>query len=189
MTTTTYPRVPGDTTGGITTEVGDGGVNPQYMDMRMRNYYNYYNGAPGINIPLPRNLGDFLPPFVYGITNNVQPSVASDPARAKLYDPTRDAYYMYNVPLGTVDRSFWRFFRPNFWFSRIVRSREHHCRKCCSYRDYWWSSKYKDDSRFDNFQCVKSNCNTLPTAKACETNMPYMYNIAPPIQQQQATMV
>lgn len=156
-----YPRLPSDSGVAVTTSptvIDD-------LDLRIRNalvalsnssmnneqnYTNRYN-----NFPWLFNRSD-----------------SRDPARATHYDPYRDGYYMYSLPNGRVDRSLWRFIKPNYWLSYLVPSRETYCKKCCSYRDYFLSSKYKDDPRFDNFQCNKASCGSIPNARACGAPSP-----------------
>lgn len=167
ITTTTFP----------TGQVGMATYDSD-ADARIRAANNQLRGIPVPGASFDPN--SLVPPIVYrgfgaGYNNNM------DPARIKYYDPAKDSWFMYDIPNGTVDRSFWRIFKPNFWFSRLVRSREHHCRKCCSYRDYFLSSKYKDDSRFDNFQCVKSSCTEIPSAASCNIGGPARFNNYSPV--------
>ncbi|ABF70671.1 hypothetical protein [Trichoplusia ni ascovirus 2c] len=206
MSTTTYPRVPGESLSNMQNEIDN--------DLRVRNAMDqirnsqqqaqqvilpppmlqpqimipqqqpqqYQTAQPvyapppqmpvdnNFYLPINRNVVDTLLPYKSVIPGMQGLRGYGDPAKMKYYDPVRDGYFMYNMPNGTVDRSLWRFIKPTYWFSFLTHSREHYCRKCCSYRDYWWTSKYKDDPRFDNFQCQKASCETIPNARACQND-------------------
>ncbi|AYD68178.1 hypothetical protein [Heliothis virescens ascovirus 3h] len=151
-----YPRLPSDSGVAVTTSptvVDD-------LDLRIRNALVALSNSSMNN---EQNYTNRYNNLSWLLSKNVY----KDPARATHYDPIRDGYYMYALPNGRVDRSLWRFLKPTFWFSRLVPSRESYCKKCCSYRDYFLSSKYKDDARYDNFQCNKASCGTIPDARAC----------------------
>ncbi|AJP09018.1 hypothetical protein F8203_gp052 [Heliothis virescens ascovirus 3f] len=153
-----YPRLPSDSGVAVTTSptvIDD-------LDLRIRNALVALSNS-SVNSNNEPNYTNRYNNLSWLFARNEN----RDPARATHYDPYRDGYYMYALPNGRVDRSLWRFLKPNFWFSRLMPSRESYCKRCCSYRDYFMSSKYKDDPRFDNFQCNKASCGTIPGARAC----------------------
>ncbi|CAL44638.1 22.2 kDa [Spodoptera frugiperda ascovirus 1a] len=161
-TAISYPRLPNEV--GVVNNGGDtlpGVVDD--IDLRIRRALMAYNNYADYT-------GEQAAENFTGRLNNLpftNRDTARDPATATHYDPYRDGFYMYSMPNGRVGRSFTRFFKPNYWFSWLVPSRETYCRKCCSYGDYFMSSKYKDDPRFDNFQCNRTSCGSMPMARAC----------------------
>lgn len=66
-----------------------------------------------------------------------------------------------------------RIFKPKWWFSRFMHSRNYYCKKCMNYKDYFFSSKYKNDTCY--------NC-TCDCDKKIKKRMPYIPNIHNPIQ-------
>lgn len=39
-----------------------------------------------------------------------------------------------------------RIFKPKWWFSHVVHSKNHYCEKCINYKDHFFTSKYKNNS-------------------------------------------
>lgn len=72
-----------------------------------------------------------------------------------LYKPTNYGavgYHMYRVP---------RALRLSWYMSFLIPGRDHYCRKCCNYNEHLWSSKWKDDPRYNDYACPKKCENTI----------------------------
>lgn len=54
-----------------------------------------------------------------------------------------------------------RIFKPKWWFSRLMHSRNHYCERCINYKDHFFTSKYKDNSYL---KCSCDGC----TNKKCK---------------------
>lgn len=62
-----------------------------------------------------------------------------------------------------------RIFKPKRWFSRIVRSRDYYCQKCMHYKDYFFTSKYKNNT------CIRCNCDACNQNKLQPQQAPMQY--------------
>lgn len=74
-----------------------------------------------------------------------------------------------------------RVFKPKWWFSRLMHSKNHYCERCINYKDHFFTSKYKNNSYL---QCTCDGCTKKKHKNARnipQNNMPH--NTIPSIPQ------
>lgn len=134
----------------------------EYVNNIVRNQQQYYQPQPY------RPVQQSTPPIV----NNtfVQPerdqmTITSPSPRwykGEHHGNYTNGYRKYHSGRMRMPRGF----RPSWWMSWIIPSRQHYCDKCCNYLDHKWSSVWKDNPELANNKCsCNSKCNMQASPK------------------------